>query len=248
MRTWRRRARPSETTSRCCAATPNGSPAAPSGGSCSGSGRHRSRSRATGKSSRSCSAATSWSTTTDASSRRTPVSATRCQRSWWCAPSAIAACRTPGLPFDEQDRHHPAHRRPDRRQPQRIRGRLDQAWAHRRDRQQQEGLAGDRRHADRGPGRRLAARISGPTTPRSWWSGCWSGSRKLVTDDHWKLIDEYERSTGEPHGRPRVKLTSVAELLRIAPRLSDTPSALAEAALALRAGRRPSCPGSSAST
>ncbi len=37
----------------------------------------------------------------------------------------------------------------------------------------------------------------------------------LVTDDHWKLIDEYERSSGEPHGRPRVKLTSVAELLRI---------------------------------
>lgn len=38
---------------------------------------------------------------------------------------------------------------------------------------------------------------------------------KLVTDDHWKLIDEYERSAGESHGRPRVKLTSVAELLRI---------------------------------
>ncbi len=38
---------------------------------------------------------------------------------------------------------------------------------------------------------------------------------KLVTDDHWKLIDEHERSTGEPLGRPRVKLTSVAELLRI---------------------------------
>ncbi|WP_319457417.1 MULTISPECIES: FAD-dependent oxidoreductase [unclassified Mycobacterium] len=38
---------------------------------------------------------------------------------------------------------------------------------------------------------------------------------KLVTDDHWKLIDEHERSLGEPHGRPRVKLTSVAELLRI---------------------------------
>jgi ferredoxin--NADP+ reductase len=38
---------------------------------------------------------------------------------------------------------------------------------------------------------------------------------KLVTDDHWKLIDEYERSAGEPHGRPRVKLTSVAEMLRI---------------------------------
>jgi ferredoxin--NADP+ reductase len=38
---------------------------------------------------------------------------------------------------------------------------------------------------------------------------------KLVTDDHWKLINEYERSAGQPHGRPRVKLTSVAELLRI---------------------------------
>jgi ferredoxin/flavodoxin---NADP+ reductase len=38
---------------------------------------------------------------------------------------------------------------------------------------------------------------------------------KLVTDDHWKLIDDYERSTGQGHGRPRVKLTSVAELLRI---------------------------------
>jgi ferredoxin--NADP+ reductase len=38
---------------------------------------------------------------------------------------------------------------------------------------------------------------------------------RLVTDDHWKLIDEHERSAGEPHGRPRVKLTSVAELLRI---------------------------------
>jgi ferredoxin--NADP+ reductase len=39
---------------------------------------------------------------------------------------------------------------------------------------------------------------------------------KLITDDHWKLIDEYERSAGEPRGRPRVKVCSVAELLRIA--------------------------------
>ena len=38
---------------------------------------------------------------------------------------------------------------------------------------------------------------------------------KLITDDHWKLIDEYERSAGQGGGRPRVKLTSVAELLRI---------------------------------
>ena len=39
---------------------------------------------------------------------------------------------------------------------------------------------------------------------------------KLITDDHWTLINEYGRSAGQPHGRPRrVKLTSVAELLRI---------------------------------
>jgi len=38
---------------------------------------------------------------------------------------------------------------------------------------------------------------------------------KLITDDHWKLIDEYERSAGQEGGRPRVKVTSVAELLRI---------------------------------
>ena len=45
----------------------------------------------------------------------------------------------------------------------------------------------------------------------------WLLSRQpqLVTDDHWKVIDEYERSAGEALGRPRVKLTSVAELLRI---------------------------------
>jgi ferredoxin--NADP+ reductase len=38
---------------------------------------------------------------------------------------------------------------------------------------------------------------------------------RLVTDAHWQIIDTFERSSGEPHGRPRVKLTSVAELLRI---------------------------------
>jgi ferredoxin/flavodoxin---NADP+ reductase len=45
----------------------------------------------------------------------------------------------------------------------------------------------------------------------------WLLSRQphLVTDDHWALIDAHERTTGEPHGRPRVKLTSVADLLRI---------------------------------
>lgn len=46
----------------------------------------------------------------------------------------------------------------------------------------------------------------------------WLYSRqpKLITDEHWKLIDDYERSAGQPHGRPRVKLANLAEMLRIA--------------------------------
>jgi ferredoxin/flavodoxin---NADP+ reductase len=45
----------------------------------------------------------------------------------------------------------------------------------------------------------------------------WLTSRqpKLVTDAHWKLIDDYERAAGEPHGRPRIKLPSLAKLLQI---------------------------------
>ena len=39
---------------------------------------------------------------------------------------------------------------------------------------------------------------------------------KLVTDDHWQRIDAHERGAGEPHGRPRVKLANVADMLRIA--------------------------------
>ncbi|MGV0809845.1 FAD-dependent oxidoreductase [Mycolicibacterium setense] len=38
----------------------------------------------------------------------------------------------------------------------------------------------------------------------------------LVTGAHWQLIDTHERTTGESVGRPRVKVASVAELLRIA--------------------------------
>ena len=38
---------------------------------------------------------------------------------------------------------------------------------------------------------------------------------KLVTTEHWKLIDAHERTSGQGSGRPRVKLTSVADLLRI---------------------------------
>ncbi|CAM4237218.1 NADPH-ferredoxin reductase FprA [Mycobacterium basiliense] len=45
----------------------------------------------------------------------------------------------------------------------------------------------------------------------------WLAARqpKLVTTAHWKIIDHFERTAGQPHGRPRVKLPNVAELLRI---------------------------------
>ncbi|ORW94404.1 NADP oxidoreductase [Mycobacterium sp. IEC1808] len=45
----------------------------------------------------------------------------------------------------------------------------------------------------------------------------WLESRqpKVVTSAHWEVIDRHERAAGEPHGRPRVKLPSVAEMLRI---------------------------------
>ena len=45
----------------------------------------------------------------------------------------------------------------------------------------------------------------------------WLASRqpKLVTSAHWEIIDRHERAAGEPHGRPRVKLPSLAKLLRI---------------------------------
>ena len=46
----------------------------------------------------------------------------------------------------------------------------------------------------------------------------WLTSRQpqLVTVTHWQTIDRFEREAGEPHGRPRAKLASLNELLRIA--------------------------------
>jgi ferredoxin/flavodoxin---NADP+ reductase len=38
---------------------------------------------------------------------------------------------------------------------------------------------------------------------------------RLITDDHWKLIDEHERKAAHTSGRPRVKLTNVADMLHI---------------------------------
>ncbi len=39
---------------------------------------------------------------------------------------------------------------------------------------------------------------------------------ELVTYAGWEAIDRYERTLGEPSGRPRVKLTRIEELLRVA--------------------------------
>jgi ferredoxin--NADP+ reductase len=45
----------------------------------------------------------------------------------------------------------------------------------------------------------------------------WLLSRQplLITDDHWQRIDAHERAAGEALGRPRVKLTNVADMLKI---------------------------------
>jgi ferredoxin--NADP+ reductase len=44
----------------------------------------------------------------------------------------------------------------------------------------------------------------------------------LVTYEGWSSIDRHEQSRGEPHGRPRVKLTRIEELLRVA--AGETPT------------------------
>jgi ferredoxin--NADP+ reductase len=45
-----------------------------------------------------------------------------------------------------------------------------------------------------------------------WLASC---QPRLVTDEHWQLIDRHERAAGESQGRPRVKLPGFEDLLRI---------------------------------
>ncbi len=45
----------------------------------------------------------------------------------------------------------------------------------------------------------------------------------LVTYEGWSEIDRHEQALGEPHGRPRVKLTRIEQLLRVA--AGETPEA-----------------------
>jgi ferredoxin--NADP+ reductase len=52
--------------------------------------------------------------------------------------------------------------------------------------------------------------------PREWERTLRARQPALVTYEGWSEIDRHERSRGEPQGRPRVKLTSIEELLRVA--------------------------------
>ena len=58
-------------------------------------------------------------------------------------------------------------------------------------------------------------RVVGPDHADELVTWLLSRQPKLVTDDHWQRIDAHERGAGEPHGRPRVKLTRVADMLHI---------------------------------
>jgi len=57
--------------------------------------------------------------------------------------------------------------------------------------------------------------LPAPTTsPEELLTSLRSAGHKLVDYTGWEAIDAHERALGEPHGRPRVKLVSRAELLR----------------------------------
>jgi ferredoxin--NADP+ reductase len=45
----------------------------------------------------------------------------------------------------------------------------------------------------------------------------------LITYEGWSEIDRHERDLGEPHGRPRVKLTRIEEMLRVAAEQRSVP-------------------------
>jgi ferredoxin--NADP+ reductase len=49
----------------------------------------------------------------------------------------------------------------------------------------------------------------------------------LIEYDGWQAIDDHEKGLGEPHGRPRVKLTTIQELLEIAGDRADREQATA---------------------
>lgn len=121
---------------------------------------------------------------------------------------------TPGLPFDEKTGTIPH----DRGQ---VKGRANEyvvGWIKRGP----SGVIGSNKKDSQETVNTLLENLAGATPaerPADYSVELvqWLLSRqpKLVTDDHWRLIDAHERTAGEPHGRPRVKLSSVAKLLKI---------------------------------
>ena len=129
----------------------------------------------------------------------------------------------PDVPFDERRHVSPTTKGrvlDGRRSPlRRVRGRLDQARTVRRDRHEQEGCAGDGRRAARGSrGAERPPRAGRRPTRRRSSALLRERQPDLVTYAGWDQIDRHERALGEPHGRPRVKLTRIEEMLEIAAR------------------------------
>jgi ferredoxin/flavodoxin---NADP+ reductase len=63
-----------------------------------------------------------------------------------------------------------------------------------------------------------AGRLNDPVSPdaedvEGWLRECVPG---LVTWEGWQAIDAHEQTLGEPHGRPRVKLVRVPEMIAVA--------------------------------
>ena len=122
---------------------------------------------------------------------------------------------TPGLPFDEKSATIPhSHGRVEGRRNEYVVG-----WIKRGP----SGVIGTNKKDSQDTVDTLIADLSSATELADFPDdhadrlAQWLAERqpKLVTDAHWKLIDEHERSAGEPHGRPRVKLPSLARLLQI---------------------------------
>jgi ferredoxin/flavodoxin---NADP+ reductase len=61
---------------------------------------------------------------------------------------------------------------------------------------------------------------------------------ELVTYEGWEAIDRHERAAGEPEGRPRVKLTRIEEMLRVAGEEAPSPEELTASSATL-SGREP---------
>ncbi len=65
---------------------------------------------------------------------------------------------------------------------------------------------------------REAGALPAPVIADSEVVGEWLRSRTadVVSWDGWRAIDEHEKAAGEPHGRPRVKLVTIEQMLELA--------------------------------